>query len=310
MELQKADPRKTFGAAVTEIARQNKDIVIVSADSGGSSGFGDFKKEFPQRYFEFGIAEQGAVGMACGLAATGKIPVFCAIAPFVTLRPFEMFRNDIGYMRQNVKIVGRNGGISYSDLGSTHHSLEDFAIIRMIPGIQIFAPQDPNEIKSAVKAMLESPEPAYMRIGNDPIPFLFDESPFEIGKGRIVRSGKDVTIIMTGSLAASVIKAGELLAQRGIEAEIISMPTICPIDADLIKKSALKTKRIITVEEHYIIGGLGGIVSELSAEFLNVPVKRLGIPHTYAVSGPYQELLSYYKLDAEGIADSAEAAIR
>jgi transketolase len=304
--IQKADPRKVFGAAVTEIARENKDIVIISADSGGSSGFGDFKKEFPNRYFEFGIAEQGCVGIASGLATTGKIPVFCAIAPFVTLRPYEMFRNDIGYMRQNVKIVGRNSGISYSDLGSTHHSLEDFAIIRMIPGVKILAPEDPNEIKGAVKAMLACPDPVYMRIGNDPIPFLFEESAFEIGKGRIAREGQDVTIIMTGSIAGNVMEAAELLEQRSIKAEVLAMPTVCPIDAELIEKSAAKTGRIVTVEEHYVIGGLGSIVSELSAEKLNVPVKRLGIEHTYAASGPYQELLAYYGLDPKSIADSIE----
>ena len=268
--IEKADPRKVFGAAVSEIARENKDIVIISADSGGSSGFGDFKKEFPNRYFEFGIAEQGCVGMASGLATTGKIPVFCAIAPFVTLRPYEMFRNDIGYMRQNVKIVGRNSGISYSDLGSTHHSLEDFAIIRMIPGVKILAPEDPNEIKAAVKAMLECQDPVYMRM----------------------------------------MEAADILEKRGIKVEVLAMPTVCPIDADLIEKSAAKTGRIITVEEHYVIGGLGSIVSELSAEKLNVPVKRLGVPHTYAVSGPYQELLAYYGLDAKSIADSVEKYLK
>jgi transketolase len=305
----KADPRKVFGAAVTDFARNNENIVVISADSGGSSGFGDFKKEFPNRYFEFGIMEQGAMGISSGLATTGKIPVFCAIAPFVTLRPYEMFRNDIGYMHQNVKIVGRNSGISYSDLGSTHHSLEDFAIIRMIPGVQIIAPEDPSEIVSSVKAMLESPNPVYMRIGNDPIPYLFEEQPFEIGKGRIVRSGKDITIIMTGSVAANVIEAGKLLSGKGIDAEIIAMPTISPIDKDIIVKSASKTKRIMTVEEHYIIGGLGSIVCEINSESINVPVKRLGIAHTYAVSGPYQDLLAYYGLDGKSIAQAAEAFI-
>ena len=151
------DPRKEFGKAVTEIAASNPDIVVLSADSGKSSGFGDFIKRFPDRYYECGIMEQAVIGVSSGLATTGKIPVFCAIAPFVTARPFEMFRNDIGYMKQNVKVVGRNCGITYSDLGATHHSLEDFAITRMIPGIVVLAPQDPGEIRAAVKAMIEQP---------------------------------------------------------------------------------------------------------------------------------------------------------
>ncbi len=161
MTNEKADPRKTFGAAVFDAAKSNPDIVVLSADSGLSSGFGEFRKTYPERYFEFGIMEQGVVGFSSGLATTGLTPVFCAIAPFVTSRPYEMFRNDIGYMRQNVKIVGRNSGISYSDLGATHHSLEDFAIIRMIPGVAVLAPEDPGEITAATHAMLAHKGPVF-----------------------------------------------------------------------------------------------------------------------------------------------------
>ena len=305
-----ADPRKTFGAAVYKAACTNRDIVALSVDSGGSSGLGDFKREFPQRYYELGIMEQGAVGIASGLATTGKIPVLCAIAPFVTARPYEMFRNDLGYMGQNVKIVGRNSGISYSDLGSTHHSLEDFAIIRMIPGVTVLAPQDPGEIGGAVRAMLEHQGPVYMRIGNEPIPCLFEEQPFQIGKGRVARKGKDVTVIMTGSLAGNVMEAADLLAQRGIEAEILAMPTVYPLDKDLILSSAAVTERIVTVEEHYVIGGLGTMVQELCCEQLPLPVKKLGVPHLYATSGSYRELLAHYGLDAAGIAAGVEAFVQ
>jgi transketolase len=298
------DPRKVFGAAVHKIAREIPEIVVLSADSGGSSGHGDFKKEFPDRYFEFGIMEQGIVGIASGLATTGKIPVFCAIAPFVTSRPFEMFRNDLGYMRQNVKIVGRNSGISYSTLGSTHHSLEDFAIIRMIPGVSIIAPQDPGEIRTAVRAMFDHAGPVYMRIGNDPIPNLYEEKPFEIGKGSVVREGCDVTIIVTGTLASDVIDAAGNLAAKGIDARIVAMPTVWPIDRDLIIESAKKTKRLVSVEEHYVIGGLGSIVQEVCAEKAPVPVLKIGVPHEYATSGPYNELLAFYGLNADGIEKS------
>jgi transketolase len=310
MERKTSDPRKTFGAAVTEAARKDPDVVVVSADSGGSSGFADFKKEFPRRYYEFGIMEQGVVGIASGMATTGKIPVFCAIAPFVSSRPYEMFRNDLGYMHRNVKIVGRNGGISYSDLGSTHHSLEDFAIIRMIPDVVVMAPEDPGEIVSAVDAMLAHDGPVYMRIGNDPIPEIFEKEPLEIGKGRLVRSGKDVTIVMTGTVAADVLDAVELLAAKGIDAEIVAMPILWPIDRELILKSCTKTHRVVTVEEHYVIGGLGTFVQEICCEDLPIPVRKIGIPHEYAISGPYREILAHYGLDGPSIAKSIMEFLR
>jgi transketolase len=299
------DPRKEFGKAVTEIAKENKEIVVLSADSGKSSGFGDFAKLFPERYFECGIMEQGVIGVASGLATTGKVPVFCAIAPFVTSRPFEMFRNDLGYMKQNAKIVGRNSGISYSDLGATHHSLEDFAIIRMIPGVVVLAPQDPIEIKTAVKAMIKHAGPVYMRIGNPKIPVLFDEKPFEIGKGRIISEGTDITIISTGSTTMAAIEAADNLSKQGVSVRLIGMPTVCPIDEDLVIESAQRTKGIITVEEHYADGGLGTMVSEVCSTRCPVRVKRLGLPKNYASSGEYDGLLSYYGLDAKGIEKSA-----
>ena len=309
-EAKTADPRKAFGAAVLEAARQNPDIVVLSADSGGSSGHGDFKKLYPERYFELGIMEQCVLGVASGLATTGKIPVFCAIAPFVTLRPFEMFRNDIGYMRQNVKIVGRNSGISYSDLGATHHSLEDFAVTRMIPGVTVLAPQDPGEIASAVNAMFAHDGPVYMRIGNDPIQELFDPVPFVIGKGRVLRGGTDVSIISTGTLTASAIAAAGILACQGINAQVVGMPTVSPIDVELIGECASKTGLVVTVEEHYAIGGLGTIVQETVCDHgFSAKVRKLGLPHAYAASGPYKELIAHYGLDAEGIAASVRSFV-
>lgn len=298
------DPRKEFGKAVTELAAANEDIVVISADSGNSSGFGDFAKKYPDRYIELGIMEQGAVGVAAGLASTGKIPVFCAIAPFVTARPFEMVRNDLGYMKQNAKLVGRNSGITYSDLGATHHSLEDFAIMRVIPGMVVLAPQDPTEIREAVKAMIEHVGPVYMRIGNPKIPELFESKPFEIGKGSVLRDGSDVSIISTGSTTEAALKAAEALAGQGVSAQVIGMPTVCPIDRELVLEAARKTGRIVTVEEHYVDGGLGTLVCEVTSEAQPVPVKRLGIPKAYATSGPYEDILACYGLDAEGIAKS------
>lgn len=298
------DPRKEFGKAVTKIAEQNEKIVVLSADSGKSSGFGEFAEAYPDRYFECGIMEQAVTGIASGLATTGKIPIFCAIAPFVTARPYEMFRNDLGYMRQNAKIVGRNCGITYSELGATHHSLDDFALMRMIPGVVVLAPQDPTEIRTAVKAMIEYEGPVYMRIGNPKIPVLFEEKPFEIGKGSVLREGLDVTIISTGSMTKAAMEAGELLSEQGIEARIVGMPTVCPVDRELIIDSAAKTGKIVTVEEHYIHGGLGTIVAEVCAEKIPVPIRMLGVPNSYAASGPYDSLMEYYGLDTKGIVKS------
>ncbi|MDR2933524.1 MAG: transketolase [Oscillospiraceae bacterium] len=306
-EIIKKDPRKEFGAAVFAAAQKNPDIVAISADSGGSSGFGDFKAAYPERYFEFGIMEQCAVGAASGLATTGKIPVFCAIAPFVTVHSLEMLRNDLGYMRQNVKIVGRNGGITYSDLGSTHHSLEDFAITRMIPDMLVLAPQDPTEIKNAVQAMIDHKGPVYMRIGNEPIPCFLPDEPFKIGKGSVLREGRDVAIIATGTQTGSVLDAVGALTAKGIDPMVIGMATISPIDVDIIRHAAGVTGKIVTVEEHYIPGGLGSAVSEVCAEFCPVPIKMLGIPKSYASVGPYGELMAYYGLDAAGIAASVTA---
>lgn len=297
------DPRKTFGKAVTELALKDERIVVFSADSGKSSGFGDFMKAAPERYFECGIMEQGVVGLASGMATAGKIPVFCAIAPFVTCRPFEMVRNDLGYMRQNVKLVGRNCGFTYSDLGATHQGLDDFALMRMIPGMTVLAPQDPLEIAAACKAMIDHVGPVYMRIGNPKIPVLFEEKPFVIGKGTVLAEGSDVTVITTGSATGAAMDAVKALAAEGIHAEHIGMPTVCPLDEELVKASAAKTGKVITFEEHYRDGGLGTLVTELLSE-TDIKVRRMGIPKEYATTGTYADLLKYYKLDAEGIAAS------
>lgn len=301
------DPRKEFGNAVFQEARNNPAIVVFSADSGKSSGFGQFMEEFPERYYECGIMEQGVVGMAAGMSTAGKIPVFCAIAPFVTARPYEMVRNDLGYMRQNVKIVGRNGGITYSDLGATHQSLDDFAIMRMIPGMVILAPQDPIEIRQAVKAMIAYEGPVYMRIGNPPIPRLFEEKPFVIGKGEVLRDGNDITIVATGSATGDAMDAAELLMKKGIHAHLIGMPTVCPLDTELLIQAAEKTGKVVTVEEHYVDGGLGTLVTEALSELPNVTVRRLGMPKEYAItSGNYRQLIEHYHLDGIGIASSVE----
>jgi len=301
----KKDPRKEFGAAVSAIAEKDERIVVLSADSGNSSGFKDFAKEHPERYFEFGIMEQGVTGVAAGMATTGLIPVFCAIAPFVTCRNYEMFRNDLGYMRQNVKIVGRNGGFTYSDLGSTHHSLEDFAIMRMVPGAVVLCPQSPMEIRAASKAMLEHVGPVYMRIGNPPIPEIYEEEPeFVIGKATVLHEGTDLAVITTGSATADVLMAVEEAEKQGLSIRVIGMPTVCPMDEEAVLCAAREIGKILTVEEHYVHGGMGTMVAEICAENCPVPIKMCGVPKEYASTGSYDELKAYYHLDAQGIKES------
>ena len=295
------DPRTTFGTAVMREAELDERIVVLSADSGGSSGLGDFQQRFPARYLEFGIQEQGITGVAAGLATTGKIPVFCAIAPFVTCRNFKQFRNDLGYMNQNVKIVGRNGGFTYADLGSTHHSLEDYALMRMIPGVTVLAPQDIGEIRGAVHAMLQIEGPVYMRIGNGPVPQFFPDDDFVIGIGRHVREGSDVTVISTGYTSVAVIEAVDALIAGGLGVDLLCLGTVAPLDDDLILESARRTRHVISVEEHYPRGGLGGAVAELVSGTFPVLVDRVAVPHVYVPTGPYAEILQSYGLDAKGL---------
>ena len=274
------DPRKTFGQAVTDLAASDDRVVVLSADSGLSSGFGSFRERYPDRYYEFGIQEHGTTGVAAGLASTGKIPVFAAIAAFVTNRNYEAFRNDIAYMGQNVKIVGRNGGITYSDLGPTHYSLEDYAIIRMLPGVVVLSPQDPGEIREAAKAMIEHDGPVYMRIGGPSIPDLFPQAPFTIGEGRMIREGSRATVVTTGTITPALIRA-----------------------------SAHRTGRVITVEEHYTRGGLSAAVGEALATS-GIPVHAIGLPHEHIVTGTYPGLLARYALDAAGLDERIRLLVR
>ncbi len=303
-----ADPRATFGEALVEAGTAEKRVVAISADSSSGSGLSAFFKKFPDRHLEFGIMEQGVIGFSAGLATTGWIPVVAAIAPFVTARPFEMFRNDLGYMNQNVKIVGRCGGMTYYDLGSTHHSLEDFAIISTIPGVVILSPGDPVEIRKATQAMIEHKGPVYMRIGNQKMPVLFDEDHrFELGKGVQMRDGRDVSIIATGTVLSRAAAAADLLEKDGVSVRLINIHTIKPIDREIILKAARETGKIVTVEEHYVRGGLGSLVSEVTSDEHPVPVKRIGIEDLYAGNGPYEELIAEYGLQPKQIAETVRS---
>ena len=299
------DPRKTFGEAVIEAAEKNPNVIVLSADSSSGSGLGSFPSLFPERHFEFGIMEQGVIGFASGLATTGKIPVFAAIAPFVTARPFEMFRNDLGYMNQNVKVVGRCAGLTYDQLGSTHHSIDDIAIIRTMPGVTVINPGDPVTIKKAVHAMIDHIGPCYMKIGNFKMPVLYPEDVnFSLGKGIVIKDGHDVTLIGTGTVLSKAVTAAGLLEESGISVRLIDIHTIKPLDRELILSAARETGKIVTVEEHFIAGGLGSAVAELCSQEHPVKMKMIGIGDHYASNGPYEELLRKYGLQPDQIRET------
>ena len=305
------DPRKTFGEALVAAGEKNPRIVALSADSSSGSGLTPFQKRFPGRHLEFGIMEQGIMGFAAGLATTGKIPFVVAIAPFVTARPFEMFRNDLGYMRQNVKVVGRCAGLTYSDLGATHQSLDDVAIIRTIPGVTILNPGDPVDIVKAVHAAAEHVGPVYIRIGSPPMPVLMDEAyPFRIGKGVVVQEGDDVTLIGTGTVFSKAAGAAKLLKDQGIHARLINLHTIKPLDTELILKAARETGRIVTVEEGYTAGGMGGCIAEFLSAVHPVRIRRIGIDDRFAEPGPYEDVLALYGLQSEQIADKVVSFLK
>lgn len=299
------DPRKTFGEAVIEVAGENSNVFVLSADSSSGSGLGDFPSKFPDRHFEFGIMEQGVTGFASGLATTGKIPVFAAIAPFVTARPFEMFRNDLGYMNQNVKVVGRCTGLTYDQLGSTHHSIDDVAIIRTIPGVTILNPGDPVTIRKAVHAMIKHKGPCYMKIGSPKMPVLYpDDIDFNLGKGIVMKDGRDVALIGTGTVLSKAYAAANLLEEAGVSVRLIDIHTIKPIDKDLILATARKIGKIVTIEEHFVAGGLGSIISEVCSQEHPVKMKMIGIGDFYASNGPYEELLGKYGLQPDQIKET------
>jgi len=305
------DPRKTFGEALLAAAQDNPKIVALSADSSSGSGMTPFKEKFPDRHFEFGIMEQGIMGFAAGLATTGKIPFFAAIAPFVTARPFEMFRNDVGYMRQNVKVVGRSAGLTYSDLGATHQSLDDIAIIRTIPGVTVINPGDPVDIVKAVHAAAAHLGPVYIKIGSPKMPVLMQaDYPFQIGKGVVMQEGGDVTLIATGTLLSKAAAAAKVLKGKGIQARLINMHTIKPLDKELVLKAARETGKIVTIEEGYLAGGLGGSIAELLAAELPTPMKMIGVDDRYADTGPYEALLSQLGLQGEQIAETVVNFLR
>ena len=308
-----ADPRKHFGEVVTSLAQRRPDLVVLSADSSSGSGLATFRSRYPDRHLEFGIMEQGVIAIAAGLAATGKLPIVAAIAPFVTARPFEMVRNDLGYMRQNVKVVGRSGGLSYGELGPTHQSIDDFALLRTIPGMTVLAPGDPVEITRAVEAAVAHVGPVYLRIGNPPIPVIYDapdDCTLAVGKGTLVSQGSDVAVIATGAALPRAHAAAALLRRDGISVRLISMASLKPLDEELVRAAARDLGRIVTVEEHYASCGLGTAVAALLARDTPVPICMLGVPDRFPSSGPYEDVVRDVGLQPDQIAEAVRRFVR
>lgn len=295
--------RESFGEALCELAKTNSNIVVLDADLAAATKTSIFKKAYPDRFFDCGIAECNMIGVAAGLASCGKIPFAASFAMFATGRAFEQIRNTVAYPQLNVKIAGSHAGISTGEDGATHQCLEDIAVMRAIPNMTVINPADHYEMLGAVKAAVEINGPVYIRLGRLAIDSVNnnDDYKFELGKGVTLRNGEDVTIVATGLVVGEAVKAAEELAAQGIDARVINIHTIKPIDEDIIVKAAKETGRIITFEEHNVIGGLGDAVLSVVSEKCPVPVKKCGVYDRFGYSGPAKELLEIFGLTSSGV---------
>ncbi len=302
--------RAAFGQALVDLGKERDDFIVMDADLAAATQTGKFKKEFPERFYDCGIAEQNMVSIAAGIAATGKKVVCSSFAMFAAGRAFEQIRNSVGYPHLDVIIGATHAGISVGEDGATHQCNEDIALMRTIPGMTIINPADETEAYLAVKAAFEHKGPVYMRFGRLAVPVIFgDDYKFEIGKGVELKEGTDVTIIATGLMVNEAMIAHDILKQEGISARVINMATIKPIDKDIILKAARETGAIVTAEEHSVVGGLGSAVSEVVCEEYPVPVVKLGVYDEFGHSGPAVKLLDEFGLRGANIAEKAKKAI-
>ena len=311
-EVKKIATRESYGNALAECGAKYENLVVLDADLAGATKTGTFKKVFPERHIDCGIAEGNMMTVAAGLATAGKIPFASSFAMFAAGRAFEQVRNSIGYPHLNVKIGATHAGLSVGEDGATHQCNEDIALMRTIPGMVVISPADDVEAKAAVRAAIEHVGPVYLRFGRLAVPVIHDEATykFEIGKGIVEREGKDVTIVTTGLCVSESLAAAEKLAAEGIDAKVINIHTIKPIDEELLVAAAKETGRIVTVEEHSIIGGLGGAVCEVLSEKAPTPVLRIGINDTFGESGPAKALIAKYGLDGDSIAEKVKAFVK
>ena len=302
-DVKKIATRESYGNALAELGAEHKDVVVLDADLAAATKTGVFKKAFPERFIDCGIAECNMMGVAAGLATTGLVPFASSFAMFAAGRAFEQVRNSIGYPHLNVKIGATHAGISVGEDGATHQCNEDIALMRTIPGMVVISPADDVEAKAAVKAAYEHQGPVYLRFGRLAVPVINDrpDYKFEIGKGVVLREGKDLTIIATGLPVSNCLEAAEKLAADGIDAKVINIHTIKPLDEDLVVAAAKETGKVVTVEEHSVIGGLGSAVCDVLAEKAPTKVMKIGINDTFGESGPAVELLKKYGLDTDSI---------
>ena len=310
-EVKKIATRESYGAALVELGKSNPDLVVLDADLSAATKTGLFRKAFPDRFVNAGIAEGNMMSVAAGLATTGKTVFASSFAMFAAGRAFEQVRNSIGYPHLNVKIGATHAGISVGEDGATHQCCEDIALMRSIPGMTILNPADDTEARKAVFAAAALDGPVYLRLGRLAVPVLFDKDyPFAVGKGVQLVAGNDVTIVATGLLVAEALIAAEQLKNEGISARVIDMATVKPIDRDILVAAAKETGAIVTAEEHNVIGGLGSAVTEVICETVPVPVLRVGVMDTFGKSGPAKELLPLFGLCAANIAAKAKDAIK
>jgi len=304
-EMVKKATRESYGEALAELAEEYPQVVVLDADLAAATKTGIFKKACPERFIDCGIAECNMVGVAAGLATCGKIPFATSFAMFAAGRAFEQVRNSVGYPHLNVKIVGSHAGISVGEDGATHQCNEDLALMRTIPGMVVLNPSDHYEMKAAVKAAIEYKGPVYLRLGRLAVESFnnADDYHFEIGKGITLRDGKDITIVATGLMVSRALEAVKILAEQGIDARLINIHTVKPLDRELILKAAKETGRIITVEEHNVIGGLGDAVCGLLSEECPTPVTKIGVNDVYGHSGPAVDLLDEFGLNAAHIVE-------
>ena len=309
-EVKKVATRVGYGEALVELGSERDDFLVLDADLAAATQTGMFKKAFPERFYDCGIAEGNMISIAAGIAATGKKVICSSFAMFAAGRAFEQVRNSVGYPHLNVIIGATHAGISVGEDGATHQCCEDIALMRTIPGMTIINPADETEAKKAVKAALELDGPVYMRFGRLAVPVIFgDDYNFEVGKGVELKDGTDVTVIATGLMVNEALEAFEILKSEGISARIINMHTIKPLDKEIVLKAARETGAIVTAEEHSVIGGLGAAVSETVCEESPVPVVKLGVNDTFGHSGHAVKLLDEFGLRAANIAQKAKRAI-
>lgn len=310
--VQKIATREGYGNALIEIGKENPNLVVLDADLAEATKTGMFKKVFPERHIDCGIAESNMVGVAAGLSLTGKIPFISSFAMFIAGRAFEQVRNSIGYPHLNVKIGATHAGITVGEDGASHQCNEDIALMRTIPGMVVMCPADDVEAKAAVRAAVEYEGPVYIRFGRAAVPVINDKPDykFEIGKGTIVKEGTDVTIVATGICVDSALGAAAKLEAEGISAEVINICTIKPLDEEIIIKSAKKTGKVVTAEEHSVIGGLGSAVCDALCKSCPTPVYKIGMQDKFGESGSAADLIKKYKLDADGVYEQVKEFLK